>query len=380
MKIILAPDSFKESLTAVEAAEAMARGVQAARPDAQVDHCPIADGGDGTVDALVAATGGTRHLTEVSGPLGEPVEAEWGMLGDGNTAVIEMANASGLRLVPTDQRDPTRTTTFGVGELIRAALDTQARRIVIGIGGSATNDGGTGMAQALGVRFTQPDGGDCVCGLAGGGVPGIARIDLSSRDPRIDDAEIIVACDVTNPLTGPEGASAIYGPQKGATPDVIEQLDAGLAHLASLIDHVDATVPGTGAAGGLGFGLLAFCGARLERGIEMVLDAVNFNDRLDAADLVLTGEGQMDGTSVHGKACLGVAQRAAAQGVPTIALVGSIGPHAQRTLEAGLAAYFSICRSPMTLEAAMRDAAELLEDLAGNVVRTFDGVGRAASD
>ena len=371
MKIILAPDSFKESMTAPQAAAAMARGVSAADPHAVVDICPIADGGDGTVDALVTATDGARQVNAVTGPTGESVDAEWAMLGDRSTAVIEMANAAGLRLMPIDDRDPTHTTTFGVGQLITAALDAGARRIIIGIGGSATNDGGTAMAQALGARFVDRDGRDCPNPLTGGAVGDIHEIDLAARDLRIADTDFVVACDVTNPLTGPDGAAAIYGPQKGATPSQIRQLDANLSHLAGLIDHVDPTLPGAGAAGGLGFGLMAFCNARLSRGIEMVLDAVGFDRRLSGADLVLTGEGQMDGTSVQGKACLGVGQRAAASGVPTIALVGSIGPHAERALDAGLAAYFSICPGPITLADAMADAPSLLEATTANVIRTF---------
>ncbi len=379
MKIICAPDSFKESLSAAEAADAMARGIKRAAADAQIDRCPIADGGEGTVDAMLAATGGQANVTQVRGPLGEPVSARWGLLGSTDagplTAVIEMAEASGLALVLPDQRDATRTTTFGTGMLIKAALDAGAERILMGIGGSATNDGGCGMAAALGVGFLDSDGAAMdgpPAEVSGGMLTRIDSIDMSGLDPRIAGVQITVACDVSNPLTGANGASAIYGPQKGASPQQVELLDGALQHLAGLfarglgkdIEHL----PGAGAAGGLGGGLVAFLGAGLQPGIDLVLEAVGFEKRATDCDLCLTGEGRMDGQSLSGKACLGVAQAAGMQGVDTIALVGSVGSQADRTLDAGLKAYHVISEG-VSLEESMRRAAELLEQATFNVIR-----------
>jgi glycerate kinase len=369
MKIVVAPDSFKESMTAPQAAAAIGRGVRAAVPAAEVDLCPVADGGEGTVEALVNATGGRMRTTHVTGPLGDSggeVDAAWGLLGDGDTAVIEMAAAAGLALVPADRRDPTRTTTFGVGQLIAAAMDAGARRIILGIGGSATTDGGTGMAQALGVRFI---GGDTP--MIGGALGRITAIDLSQRDPRLDQVELVVACDVTNPLTGPSGAAAVYGPQKGATTEQVMTLDAGLAHLASLTKNIDASLPGAGAAGGLGFGLVAFCGARLARGIDLVLDAVRFEERVRDAVLVITGEGRLDGQSVQGKTCLGVANAARKHGVKTIALVGCLGADVDQTLAHGLSAYHSLVDDGTSPERALCEAPALLEALAQRVVTRY---------
>ena len=374
MKVICAPDSFKESLSAAGAAAAMARGVQRAVADAIVDQCPIADGGEGTVDAMLAATGGQARTTAVPGPLGAPVAAVWGLLGRRqgapDTAVIEMAAASGLALVPRLQRDPTRTSTLGTGLLLRAALDAGARRIVMGIGGSATNDGGCGMAEALGVRFLDVDG-RVVRTPAGGMLERIDRIDVGGLDPRVAETRITVACDVCNPLTGPNGAAAVYGPQKGADEAMVAVLDRGLEHLARRWQRdlgVDvAAAPGAGAAGGLGGGLVAFIGARLEPGIQLVLEAVGFERRVAGCHLCLTGEGRLDGQSLAGKACLGVASAARRHGVPTIALVGAVGPDADRTLAAGLAAYRAIAPH-LPGEQSMRRAAELIEMAAATVV------------
>jgi glycerate kinase len=389
MRVLIAPDSFKESLSAVEAAEAIARGLRAAGVD-EPDLCPVADGGEGTVEALVNATDGQYRQSTVHGPLGQTVTARWGLLGrsDGQplTAVIEMAEAAGLHLVPADQRDPTRTTTYGVGQLLIEALDAGARRIIMGIGGSATCDGGAGMAQAIGVRFARADGSPCVCGLAGGGLGEVARIDLTRRDSRLGGAELIIACDVTNPLTGPNGAAAVYGPQKGATPQQVSQLDANLAHLAGVYrtccalegaaEHALDDMPGAGAAGGLGFGLVAFAGARLQRGIELVLDTVDFDERLNRANLVITGEGRLDGQSIRGKTCMGVAQRAARRSVPTVALVGSAADDAGVCLDHGLAAYHTLVGDTVTSEQAIARAKALLEALAQRVIEQWrDSVG-----
>jgi glycerate kinase len=371
MKIICAPDSFKESMTAEQAAMAMRDGILQAHRDAQVDLCPIADGGDGTVDAMLSATDGKARVTRVAGPLAEPIMATWGILGDGHTAVIEMAAASGMALLDADQRDPARTTTYGTGELIRAALDAGVKRILVGIGGSATNDGGCGMAQALGARFIDKDNHAIDQPMAGGLIQSVVDIDMSTLDPRIGDCEIVVACDVTNPLTGPNGAAHVYGPQKGADAQMVIQLDDALKHLADLIaqklgkDVRD--VPGSGAAGGLGAGLLAFTGATLKSGVDMVLDAVRFDQRVADCDLCLTGEGRLDGQSVSGKATTGVAQRAARHGVPTVALVGSVGPHVERTLEHGISAYHVISEG-VPLTEALRRGEELMRRAAAEAM------------
>jgi len=331
MRILIAPDSFKECLSAAEVAAAMAEGVRAACPDAAVELCPMADGGEGTVSAMVAATGGEVRTCEVSGPLGEPVSARFGLLGEsanagGRFAVIEMAAASGLHLVPPGRRDPMRTTTYGTGELVRAALDAGATEVLVGIGGSATVDGGTGCAQALGVRFTTAAGEPCVCGLAGGGLASIEHIDRAGRDVRLGVARVRVACDVTNPLTGADGAAAVYGPQKGATPEMVQRLERGLAHLAGVIRRdlgVDVeNLPGAGAAGGLGAGLVAFVGATLERGVEVVSEAVGLRNRLAGVDFCLTGEGRLDAQSLSGKTAVGVARLARAVGVPVLCIPG----------------------------------------------------------
>jgi len=371
MRIIIAPDSFKESMTAAQAAQAIARGVRAAAGrDVAIDLCPVADGGEGTVDALVAATHGKTHTTRVMGPLGDWVSACWGTLGESSDAVIEMAQAAGLHLVPLAYRDPTRTTTCGVGQLIAFALEAGARRIILGIGGSATNDGGAGMAQALGVGFLVAGSTPCAAPLTGADLSRIESIDLGSRDCRLAGTEILVACDVTNPLYGPEGAAYTYAPQKGATPEQVELLDRGLRHLASLLPQVDPLAPGMGAAGGLGFGLVAFCGARLVRGIELVMEAVRFEERLRGCDLVITGEGRLDGQSIRGKTCIGIAQAAARHGVPTVAMVGSAGPGAELALQAGLAGYHCIVdgRGAVTIEQAVARGPDLLEKLTAKTI------------
>ncbi len=373
MRVVIAPDKFKGSLTAQQAAEAMMRGVARAAPGASIDRVPMADGGEGTVDALVAATGGSYHEVRVTGPLGEPVAARFGMLGDGRTAALEMASASGLVLVPADRRNPLIATTRGTGELLLAAIDAGASQLIVGIGGSATNDGGAGLGQALGFRLLDSEGRELESG--GGNLGRLARIDPSNRHPGLQDVEVAVACDVTNPLCGPRGASAVYGPQKGATPAMIESLDANLAHFAAIVrrdlDVSIDTIPGSGAAGGLGGGLVAFAGGRLEKGIDLVIDAVNLAGRLAGADLCLTGEGALDDQSAFGKTAVGVARLARSLGCPTLALAGTIGPGAEATREHGIDAYFSICPGPIGLEEAMAHAAELLEAATEQVVRAF---------
>jgi len=371
LKIVIAPDKFKEALSAREVARAIERGIRRVLPDAQVDLVPMADGGDGTVDALLSATGGSPRQTRVSDPLGRPVEAAWGVLGDGRTAVIEMAAASGLALVPVDRRDPTRTTTYGTGELIRAALDAGVSRILIGIGGSATTDGGTGAAQALGVTFLRADGRRFDRPLTGGDLLDISRIVVDGRDARLAKTAIEVACDVDNPLLGSRGAAAVYGPQKGATPEQVELLDRGLAHLAELIERdLGKDVrefPGAGAAGGLGAGLVAFCGARLRPGIDIVMDATRLHERIRGADLIITGEGRLDGQSMMGKVIAGVGRAGQAVGVPVVALVGSVGEGAEDALKI-LRSYQCITPAGTPLAEALARTAENLERMAAEVV------------
>jgi glycerate kinase len=373
MRIVIAPDKFKESLTAIAAAEAMARGVAAACPSCSVDLAPMADGGEGTVDALVAATGGTERRLTVTGPLGEAVEGRVGLLGDGLTAVIEMASASGLAIVPFERRNPLIATTRGTGELLLAAIGLGARRVILGIGGSATNDGGAGLGQALGFRLLDSSGHDLEPG--GGRLDRLDRIDTSGRRHELDGIEIAVACDVTNPLCGPRGASVVYGPQKGATPEMVETLDRNLGHFAAIVER-DLGVkisdqPGSGAAGGLGGGLIAFASGKLQPGIELVIEAVNLAERLAKADLCLTGEGAIDDQSAFGKTAVGVSRLARSFGCPTIALVGAIKPGAEAVLLEGIDACFSICPGPITLDEAKSNAAALLEQATAHAVRAF---------
>ncbi len=361
--VVVAPDSFKGSLSAVQAAEAMERGVLDAWPDSRVVKIPIADGGEGTVEALVTATCGRYRTCTVRGPLGRPVEARWGVLGDGRTAVVEMAAASGLTLVPEGRRDPRIASTFGTGQLIRAVLDAGFRRLVIGIGGSATNDGGSGMAKALGVRLldgrgdTLPEGGAALSRLA--------SVDLSRVDPRLAATEILVACDVDNPLTGPRGASAVYGPQKGATPAVVAELDAALERYAAVSSGATgrdvAGLPGAGAAGGLGAGLLLFTPARLVPGIDLVLDSTRFDDQVRGARLVVVGEGRTDHQTAMGKAPVGVARVASRHGVPVLLVSGSLGPGAEEVLAHGIGRIVQASPPEMPLQEAMARAAELLQ-------------------
>ena len=373
MRVVIAPDKFKGSLTALEAAEAMARGLSRVDPSAEIDRVPMADGGEGTVAALVAATGGLYRTVTVTGPLGDPVVASFGLLGDGRTAVLEMASASGLWLVPPALRDPLRATTRGTGQLLLAALEAGARRVIVGIGGSATNDGGAGLGQALGFRLLDTHGRELEPG--GGELDRLARIERTDQVAVLGSAAIAVACDVTNPLCGPRGASAVYGPQKGATPEMVERLDRNLGHFADIVardlDVAVRDIPGSGAAGGLGGGLVAFAGGRLEGGVNLVIDAVNLRERLHAADLCLTGEGALDGQSAFGKTAVGVARLAHSLRCPTLAIAGSIGPGAEAVLEQGVDAYFSICPGPVHIDEAIERASELLENATAQAVRAF---------
>lgn len=373
MKILIAPDSFKGSLAAADVAGAIERGVRRVLPHAEIECIPLADGGEGTVGALVAATGGQIVYERVTGPLGEPVDAFFGILGDGTTAVIEMAAASGLPLVPPGRRDPLRTTTRGTGELIRLALERGCQKIIVGIGGSATNDGGAGMAQALGVSFRDSNGREI--GPGGGELIRIHALDVSGLDSRIAGTRVVVACDVDNPLVGPKGASAVYGPQKGATPEQVEALDRGLAHFANVIERSlgigVADLPGAGAAGGLGGGLVAFAGASLEPGIGIVLDAVNFHTRVQGADLVVTGEGAIDHQTAYGKVPVGVARVAKKARVPVVAVGGSVSQSARDLYREGIDAVFSCTMRPMSFEDAFGQTPTALEFLGEQIVRTL---------
>ncbi|WP_261857751.1 glycerate kinase [Photobacterium sanguinicancri] len=373
MKIVIAPDSYKESLSAMEVAIAVEAGFRQVLPNAEYHKLPMADGGEGTVQSLVDATQGSIIECRVTGPLGEQVNAFYGLMGDGKTAIIEMAAASGLHLVPNDQRNPLQTTTYGTGELIIAALDQGVEHIIVGIGGSATNDGGIGMAQALGVQLLDASGKEI--GYGGGALARLATIKMDNVDPRLANIHLEVACDVDNPLCGPKGASHIFGPQKGATPSMVEQLDANLAHYAELIktqlgNEVKDTA-GAGAAGGLGAALIGLFSASLRPGIEIVMDAVDLKAQLAGADLVITGEGRIDSQTIHGKTPIGVARCAKAFGIPVVGIAGCLSNDCHVVHEHGIDAVFSVVPRSVSLEEALRDAAVNVELTSANVARVL---------
>ncbi|WP_127497003.1 glycerate kinase [Paenibacillus glycanilyticus] len=371
MKIVIAPDSFKGSLSAASAAEAIARGIRRCVPDAGIVKLPIADGGEGTLDSLLAATGGERITVIVTGPLGASVSASYGIIEQ--TAVIEMAEASGLCLLSEEQRNPALTTTYGTGELIRHALDRGCRRFLLTVGGSATNDGGTGMLQALGMRLLDQQGNPVSPG--GGSLADIATIDDSLWDPRIAESSFVIATDVQNPLIGEQGASSVFGPQKGASPETVDLLEHGMTAWADLIEAKTGIRlherPGAGAAGGLCGAYLAFFPASVRRGIDVVLEHVRLEEHLDGADLVITGEGRIDHQTSSGKAPMGVAQLAKKHGVPAIALAGSVGSGIDVLHAEGISSVHSIMNTPMTLQEAMERAPILLEQSAEQVIRAF---------
>ncbi|ENG6107672.1 glycerate kinase [Serratia liquefaciens] len=372
-KVVIAPDSFKESLSALEVAEAIERGFRQIFPQVQYMKLPMADGGEGTVDSMVAATGGEIVTVAVTGPLGQPVQAFYGLLGEGETAVIEMAAASGLHLAPKAQRDPRMTTSYGTGELILAALERGVKTIILGIGGSATNDGGAGMMQALGARLLDenrqalPPGGAALAQLA--------YIDLSGVDPRLQQVSITAACDVDNPLCGANGASAVFGPQKGATPEMVTQLDAALRHYGTLLEQATGreiiNAPGAGAAGGMGAALLGMLNARLRPGIEIVIETLQLEEALRDADLVITGEGRLDSQSIHGKTPIGVARVAKRFGLPVIGIAGSLSKDYQVVHQHGIDAAFSVLDRVVSLEEALAEAADNLEVTARNVAAVW---------
>lgn len=359
MRVVVAPQEFKGSLTAVEAARAIQRGVQAVFPDAEIDSAPVADGGPGTVEAIVHAARGRTSIARVDGPLGAPVDARWGRIDDGRSAVIEMAAASGLTLLRAEELDPRRASTFGTGQLIKHALDSGVERILIGVGGSATNDGGAGMAEALGAVLLDERGSRLPQG--GAALADLASIEMDRFDARLSDVEVRVLCDVQNPLLGPEGASAVYGPQKGADAACVAQLDRALANFAAILERdLDARVadmPGAGAAGGLGAGLMALCGATLQSGFDAVSQAVRLKERVARADLVITGEGRLDTQSAYGKTVAGVALLADAANVPCLAVAGLVDGLAELP---GLADSEASTPDGMPLDEAMSRTDELV--------------------
>ena len=374
-RFVLAPDSFKESMSAKKACEAMERGIRKVLPDAEVNHVPMADGGEGTVDALVDGSDGTRIEVVVSGPiLTEKVTTYYGLLADKKTAVMEMAKANGIELLAENQRNPLHTSTYGTGEMIKAALDHGAERIIIGIGGSVTNDGGAGMAQALGVRLLDEENNEIPVG--GGALSKLATIDVTNIDPRIKNTEIVIASDVTNPWTGPKGASVVFGPQKGATPEMVEELDKNLVHYAKVIEkelEIDiADQLGAGAAGGLGAGLLVFAGASMRSGVDLVIELTHLEEVISQADYIFTGEGGMDFQTKFGKAPYGVAKVAKKYQKPVFACAGYIGENVEVLYDEGITAIFGILAKSGSLDEALKSGEANLERTVENIVRILD--------
>jgi len=373
MKIVIAPQGFKGNLTALEVARSIDTGVKHVVPDAITSLIPMADGGEGTMQSLVDAIGGNIFEIEVTGPLGEPVTGRWASIGDGTTAVIEMATASGLGLVPVDKLNPMVTTTYGTGELIRAALDTGCKRFIIGMGGSATNDGGAGMAQALGISLLDNKGYPIT--LGGEALINLKNIDISGIDPRLAECHIMAASDVTNPLCGPKGASLTYGPQKGATTEEALKLDQALNHYADTIKREFGTdvreIPGAGAAGGLGAALIAFLKAEVIPGIELVIQATNLIEKMKGADLVFTAEGRVDIQTSCGKTPVGVARKAKKLGIPVIAIAGEIGNSYQSIYNEGIDSVFSIAPGPISYKESAEKATNLIADVTERTLRLF---------
>ena len=371
MKIVIAPDSFKESLTALEVANAIETGFKRIFPNAEYVKLPMADGGEGTVQSLVDATQGRLIETEVTAPLGNQVKSFFGLSGDGKTAIIEMAAASGLHLVPMDKRNPCKTTSFGTGELIKQALDLGVQHLILGIGGSATNDGGAGMLQALGLHLLDKNGQSI--GFGGAELSNLAEIQISDLDPRLQHVQIEVACDVNNPLCGERGASAIFGPQKGATPEMMKALDAALAHFAEIAERDCGKQikeqPGAGAAGGMGGGLLLLPNVQLKAGVQIVLDNLKLAEQVKEADLVITGEGRMDAQSILGKTPIGVALMAKQFNKPVIAIVGCLREDYDVVYEHGIDAVFPIIRSLGDLPTILKQGEQNLISTAQNVAR-----------
>lgn len=378
MKIVVAPQAFKGTLSAGRAADAIAEAALAVYPDADVARCPVADGGDGTLEALVEATGGVYRTVAATGPLGEPVTARWGVLGGGATAVVETAQACGLTLLAPGVRDPLHATTYGVAAVIRAALDAGHRRIILGIGGSATNDGGAGLAASLGIRLLRSDGEPIAPG--GAGLLELASVDASGLDPRLRDAELVIATDVTNVLCGPAGAAATFGPQKGASPDDVALLDRALGRMAEVSRRdlgVDVSrIPGGGAAGGMGAGMVAFLGARIAWGADIVVEAVGLDERLDGASLAVTGEGRLDWQTAYHKAPVVVADQARSRGVPVLGVGGSLGPGWRKLYTEGFTALAGMASGAVTVEDAMAQPYEHLVNATTRGLRAMRRRGR----
>ncbi|PCR99834.1 glycerate kinase [Lactococcus fujiensis] len=371
-KFVLAPDSFKESMSANEVCQAMTRGILKVFPDAEIVSAPMADGGEGTTDSLVNATAGQKIKVTIRGPLeSQRIETYIGLLGSSKTAVIEMAKASGIELISKEFRNPMITSTFGTGELISAALDQGVEKIILGIGGSATNDGGSGMARALGARFLDAKGKNIPFG--GGALGQVDHIDMSQFDQRVQKVKILIASDVTNPLCGENGASVVFGPQKGATDEMVKQLDQNLSHFADLVlrdlGKNVRNIEGAGAAGGLGAGLLAFTNAKMKRGIDIVTDAIDLEQKIAASDYVLTGEGGMDFQTKFGKAPYGVSKIAQKYGKPCIAMAGYIGKGVDVLYDEGMTAIFGIQSKANDLEMAMKEGAINVERTSENIAR-----------
>lgn len=372
MKIIIASDSYKGSCSTIEVANSIEKGIRRVFEDSDVVKIPVADGGEGTVDALVLGTKGKYEEVEVIGPLGGVVNATYGIIHN-EIAVIEMAAASGLTLIKKEELNPLITTTYGTGQLIKSAMDKGIRKIYVGLGGSSTNDGGVGMAQALGISFKDKMGNEVSFG--GGELSKIKEIDFTNVHPLLKETEVVAMSDVKNPLCGPTGASYVFGPQKGADSGMVKMLDENLGHLGELISNYMKTdimnIPGTGAAGGLGAGMLAFCNASIEQGIEKILDITNIDFHLKDADLVITGEGRIDEQSKYGKVPVGVAKRAKKYNIPVIAIVGSVGEGAYEVYSYGIDIIIDIINKPMTLEYAMENVVELLENASENLMRSI---------
>ena len=376
MKILVAPQEFKGSISALSVAEAAETGVMRVFPEAEVVLCPVADGGDGTLETLVEVSGGEVRTCSVQNPIGETITAQWGAMGDGVTAVIEMARTSGLALLSLDERDPLNSSTFGLGQAILEALNQGFRKFIVGIGGSATNDAGAGMAQALGATLLNAEGKSIPFG--GAALADLRSIDISKMDTRIENSQFMVACDVSNPLTGDEGASAVYGPQKGATPEMVAQLDNALLNFAEIvkkdIGKNVSEISGAGAAGGLGAGMLAFMGAELKAGVDIVLETVQLREKLSDVDLVITGEGGMDFQTVYNKAPIGVARIAGDFNIPTIAIAGLLGQNFTVVHDHGIRAATSIVDGPISLEESSERASELISNSVEESLR-FISVG-----
>lgn len=371
MVFLVAPTAFKESLSPTQASWAIARGIHKEWPEAETLLAPLADGGDGTIEALLAGVGGKRIPVRITGPLGEPAESYFGLLSDGKTAVVESASSCGLAMVPPERRDPRFTTSRGLGELLLSALEEGAQKIIVGLGGSATNDGGTGLLKALGARFLDSEGKEIPEG--GGALKALAKIDLSGWRWPEPGPEIVIAADVTNPLCGPTGASAVYGPQKGATPEMVQELDQALSHFAKvaadLLGQDWKDTPGAGSAGGLGFALMAFLKGKRRSGVSVVMETIRFEEKLQRAHLVVTGEGRLDAQTTYGKAIAGVLEKTSAIGVPVVALVGSWIGDLQPLYERGLSAVMTIAPGPSDLSFLLKEADSLLEQTARTLTR-----------